>query len=134
MLSRRPFEHWDVIWVIQNLGVGTGAVWGTMSINKLHMITAMLPYQISLLFVGYYSYKHFLQLKPHNRFILGSQEDELRQNLIESNYNPLNSLDSEDLAQASPVCIVTDPVRLQTLRQTLALGIPKRVSDLSKKD
>ena len=43
-MSRRPFEHWDEIWVIQNFGIGVGTVWGTMSINKLHMITAMIPY------------------------------------------------------------------------------------------
>jgi hypothetical protein len=44
LISRRPFEHWDFIWSTQNLGIGAGAVWGTMSVNKLHMVTAMLPY------------------------------------------------------------------------------------------
>ena len=99
-----------------------------MSITKLHMVTAMLPYQAAIIVVAVYSYKHFLNIKPHNRLILGEQEDTLRQNLLEDNYNPLNSLDSEELAHASPVCIATDPVRLQTLRQTMAMNAPKRSS------
>jgi hypothetical protein len=76
------------------------------------MVAALLPYQIAVLVVTFYSYRHFRTVKPHARFNIGLQEDTLRQSLLDKSYNPLNSLDSEELAQPSPVCVATDPARL----------------------
>lgn len=56
LISRRTFENWDLLWSTQNLGIGAGAVWGTMSVTKLHMVTAMLPYQVALIVIAFYSY------------------------------------------------------------------------------
>ena len=71
-ISRRKFEHWSELWSSQCLGIGFGAVWGTMSITKLHMVTALLPYQIAVVVVGYFSLKHFKDFRRHNRYNLES--------------------------------------------------------------
>jgi len=85
-ISRNKFEHWKEIWSMQCLGLGAGAVWGTITVNKLHPALALVPYQLALIVFGFFCYKNWRLVVPHEHFALDAQEVAVRQSLLDKSW------------------------------------------------
>jgi len=82
LISRNMFENWRDIWSMKCLGLGIGAVWGTISVNILHPALALVPYQLALIVFSFYCYKNWREVVPHEHFALDAQEHAVRESLL----------------------------------------------------